>query len=353
MQSLFNRKYIVAAALAFLALPVFTASQAAQNPNDGKVFRLSFADHDPATSQNTKDMQAWCDKIKELTKGRVEITLYPGSTLASVPEELDAVKTGAADIAWIFSSLYPGQFPLTEVAMLPLIGARTPQQVAAALWDLYDEYEALRNELGRDFKLLLMYTNPINRIATRGKVVNTAADLKGLKLRAPAGTATDMLTAWGGVPILMGPGDMYTALERGVLDGFVLEYSGIKSFKLYEVAKNYTAIDFFAGPFLYLMNKNTWNSLPADLQEIIQKESGRDASIRVARNFEADAGSGLEVIKANGGTVITPKGDALEGFQAAAKNYAQTWIDKHQSDKFDAKAYFNRMVELLAKYKDL
>jgi TRAP-type C4-dicarboxylate transport system substrate-binding protein len=298
-------------------------------------------------------MQAWCDKIREVTNGRVDIMLYPGSTLASVPEELDAVKTGAADIAWIFSSLYPGQFPITEAMMLPLIGVRTPQQAASALWDLYEENEALRNELDSNFQVLMMYTNPINRIVTRTKPVNTVADLKGLKLRAPAGTATGMITAWGGVPILMGPGDMYTALERGVLDGFVLEYSGIKSFKLHEVSKYYTAIDFFAGPFLILMNKNTWNSLPADLQKIILKESGRAASIRFATNFEEDANAGLKLIAASGGTVITPKGDALENFKMAAKDYAQAWIDKHQSDKFDAKAYFNRLVELLAKYKDL
>jgi TRAP-type C4-dicarboxylate transport system substrate-binding protein len=344
-----SKKHIAAAVLALLTLPVLTATDAKAAD---KVFNLSFADHDPVTSSNSRDMQAWCDKIKEATKGRVNITLYPGSTIASVPEELDAVKTGAADIAWIFSSLYAGQFPITEAMMLPLIGLKTPQQAAKVLWDLYEENATLRNELDSRFKVLMMYTNPINRIATSKKPIYTVADLKGLKLRAPAGTATDMLTAWGGVPILMGPGDMYSALDKGVLDGFVLEYSGIKSFKLYEVSKYYTAIDFFAGPFLILMNKDTWNSLPADLQQIIDKESGRAESIRFAENFEKDALAGIDLIKANGGTIITPTDEALEGFKVATKDYAQAWIKKHQSDKFDAKAYFDRVVELVAKYKD-
>jgi TRAP-type C4-dicarboxylate transport system substrate-binding protein len=350
MQLSLSKRHFVAAVLAFSALLVLTVTDAKAAD---KVYNLSFADHDPVTSSNSKDMQAWCDKIKEATQGRVNITLYAGSTIASVPEELDAVKTGAADIAWIFSSLYPGQFPITEAVMLPLIGVKTPQQAAAALWDLYAESETLRNELDSRFKVLMMYTNPINRIATRSKAVNTVADLKGLKLRAPAGTATDMITAWGGVPILMAPGDMYSALDKGVLDGFVLEYSGVKSFKLYEVSKYFTAIDFFAGPFLILMNKDTWNSLPADLQQIIDKESGRAESIRFARNFQKDAESGLETIAASGGTVITPNDEALAGFKVAAKDYAQAWTNKHKSDKFDAQAYFNRLVELLDKYKDL
>jgi TRAP-type C4-dicarboxylate transport system substrate-binding protein len=348
MQLTFGKKCIAAATVALLTFPVFTAAQAAD-----KVFNLSFTEHDPVTSSNSKDMQLWCDKIKEATKGRVNITLYAGGTIASMPEALDAVKTGAANIGWIFSSMYPGQFPLTEVMMLPLIGLKTPQQASAAMWDLYKENEALRNELDSRFKVLMMYTNPINRISTRAKAVNTAADLKGLKLRATAGTATDMIKAWGGVPILMAPGEMYSALDKGVLDGFVLEFSGIKSFKLYEVAKYHTAIDFFAAPFLILMNKETWNSLPPDLQQIIEKESGRDESIRFAKNFENDANSGLETIKASGGNVITPTPEAIEGFKAAAKDYAQAWIKKNKTDKFDAEAYFNRAVELIAKYKDL
>ncbi|GHU06843.1 sialic acid-binding periplasmic protein SiaP [Betaproteobacteria bacterium] len=348
MQLSFCKKHIVAAILALMMLPVSVASQAAE-----KVYQLSFTSHDPVTSQKSKDMQDWCDRIKKASSGRVDITLYAGGTIASAVEALDAVKSGSADVGWIFTSFFPGQFPITEAVMLPLIGVKTPQQAAAALWDLYEESEALRNELNRDYKALLVYTNPINRIATSKKPVATVADLKGLKFRAPAGTATDMITAWGGVPILMGPGDMYSALDKGVLDGFVFEYSGVKSFKLYEVAKYYTSIDFFASPFLILINKNTWNSLPANLQEIIMKESGREASIRFAKSFEADADSGLQVIKANGGKVITPDDKALDDFKVAARDYAQAWINKHQSDKFDARAYFNRLVELLAKHKDL
>jgi TRAP-type C4-dicarboxylate transport system substrate-binding protein len=227
-------------------------------------------------------MQAWCDKIKEAMGGRVNITLYAGGTIASMPEALDAVKSGAADVAWIFSSMYPGQFQITEAMMLPLIGLKTPQQAAKAMWDLYAENETFRNELDSRFKVLMMYTNPINLVVTSKKPINTVADLKGLKLCATAGTATDLVTAWGGVPILMGPGEMYSAMDKGVLDGYVLEPSGIKSFKLYEVAKYYTAIDFHAAPFLILMNKDTWNSLPVDLQQIIDKESGRAVSIRFA-----------------------------------------------------------------------
>jgi hypothetical protein len=68
--------------------------------------------------------------------------------------------------------------------------------------------------------------------------------------------------------------------------------------------------------------------------------------------LQKDAESALDIIRGSGGAIILPKDDALEGFRAAAKDYAQAWIDKHKSDKFDAKAYFNRMVELLAKYKD-
>jgi len=101
----------------------------------------------------------------------------------------------------------------------------------------------------------MLYTNNPNIIATSDKPVQSLSDLKGLKLRSPAGASTDMVTAWGGTPILMGPGDMYQSIEKGVIEGCVFEYSGIGSFKLNEVLKNYTEMPIFVGPFMVLMNK--------------------------------------------------------------------------------------------------
>jgi len=319
----------------------------------GKVYKLSFATYDPVTSNQTKIHQAWADRIKKATNGRVEITVYAGGSLAASTEILDAVKTGAADIGWVYTPLYPGQFKVAEAVSLPLLGIRTATQATGVLWDLYGESDALKKEVNGGFKTLMMYTNPNSFIATSSKPVKNAADLKGLKLRAPAGTATNMLIKWGGTPIAMGPGDIYQAVGKGVLDGYILEYTGIKSFKLDEVAKYYTEILFFVGPFLTIMNNNAFNSLPEDLRSIVEKESGRATSMLLAKAFQDDWSTARESIIKNGkNTIIDPTGNDLTSFKQAADNYTEEWCAANKTSNFNAEAYLKRLRELIKKHSD-
>ena len=319
---------------------------------DAAQFNLSFAAHDPATTSQMRAHQVWIDRIRERTGGRVEITMFAGGSLAGPMAVLDSVKSGAADIVWVFTTFYPGQFPIADAVALPLLGVETTTQGTQALWDLYETTPALRADLNRDnFKLLMLYTNPRNFITTSKKPVRTVDDMKGLKLRAPAGTATEMVKAWGGVPILMGPGDIYQAVEKGVLDGFVFEYSGIDNFKLWEVAKFYTEIPFYVGPFLTLINKSTFDKLPTDVQKIIEEESGRAMSMTLAAAFQKSADEVRTMIMTQkGGTAIEISGATRDGFVKAADAVTADWIAKNNSASFDARAYVNRLRELVAKY---
>jgi TRAP-type C4-dicarboxylate transport system substrate-binding protein len=159
-----------------------------------------------------------------------------------------------------------------------------------------------------------------------------------------------MLVAWGGTPIMMGPGDVFQALEKGVLDGYVFEYNGIDNFKLQEISKYYTEITFYVGPFLTLMNKSSFESLPAEFQKIIEEESGRKMSMELATLFQIDADAVRTKILSTGGTAIEVAGDALTGFSKAAESYAQAWVDRMKSAAFDAQAYLDKLKGLIAQY---
>ena len=164
---------------------------------DGEeVIELSFSTHDPAQSPKTLYHEEWAKKINEVTDGRVKITVYPGATLADPTDVLDAIRTGAADMGWVFTSFYPDQFPLMDIVSLPMLGINSASQATNILIDLYEYSDALKEELS-DFKMLMVHTNNPNFIATSKKPVYTLEDMKGLKLRATAGVATEMVTAWG------------------------------------------------------------------------------------------------------------------------------------------------------------
>ena len=104
------------------------------------------------------------------------------------------------------------------------------------------------------------------------KPVNTLDDLKGMKIRC-TGMAAKIVTALGGVPVAMPMGETYDALSRGVVDGSMAPQESLQGWKWGEVVK-YTIENFgssYSTGFFVVMNKEKWNSLPPDVQKIIEK----------------------------------------------------------------------------------
>jgi len=311
-------------------------------------FSFTMSAHDPATSEIMQYKQRWIDSIYEATGGNVEITLYGSGTIAASGDVVDVVKAGGADLGWVMTGFYPGQYQMTEVLGLPMQGFSDNRASTETLWDLYDEFPAVSAEWS-DFKLLMLYANPGNTFGTSTKPVSKVADLAGMNMRCPAGPITSVMTAWGGNPIGMPPGDIYQALERNNIDGWVWENAGALSFGVPEVTNYYTNMEMYHMVFGLVMNQAAWDTLPAEYQAIIEGLSGRDASVGAAQCF-FDA-----VIKANaiiadmGGEFVDVTADDIAGFKVEADKFAATWADGVTTD-IDAHAYLARASELVAKY---
>jgi TRAP-type C4-dicarboxylate transport system substrate-binding protein len=169
-------------------------------------------------------------------------------------------------------------------------------------------------------------------------------------MRAAAGVGTDMVRAWGGVPIMMGPGDIYQSIERGTIDGFVFEFTGIQSFRLSEVTKHYTELNFFVGPFIIAMNQDSFNALPKDLQQIIMEESGVKGSTIIAEAFEEVKWQSRARIIAEGGNVIVPTEEVMAEFRVEADAYIEQWIQDRTTATFDARDFVNKTREAVARH---
>lgn len=319
--------------------------------NDGKVYRLSLSFHDSSQAIKTQFVQQWADEVKEATNSRVEITVYAGGTIASATDALDAVKQRTCDMAVCFTSFFPGQFPLTEIVSLPMTGLSTAPQATNVLWDLWDYSTALQEELD-DYKVLMLYTNPNNIIGTTTPVY-TADDMKGLKLRVTSGTPADMSVAWGATPMTISSSEIYQSLEKDVIQGYLIDYTGVNAWSLYEVTDYYTEMPFYVAPWALLMNMDSWNALPEDLQEIINGLSGRDRSLAFAEVNEQEAADTREIaVNEHGATIIEPTDEQLATFRPAADAYANDWVKKYSSDSFDAEDYVDKALELAAKYAE-
>ncbi len=303
-----------------------------------KVYEFTLSMHDPKTTANAVYIQSWIDKVAEVTDGHVKITLYDNATLSAATDIGDNVKSGAVDIGWLYTSYYAGQFPLSDVINLPMQGFGDPVVSTEVLWALHDKYSQVESEWG-DFKLLMLYGNPGMILCSAEKPIQSIADLKGMTIRCPAGAVTDLLAAWGASPVTMPPPDLYEAIEKKNINGYIFEPAGICNFSLQEITKYYTDYPLYDGPFGLIMNKAQWDSLPKEYQDAIDGISGKEASLGAAKVFANDVAAKRDVITQAGGQFVELPAASVSEMQVAADTTAQNWIANNTKDGFDAAAY--------------
>ena len=133
----------LAMALSLLLSACGNTSSGGENKDLDKVYELSFTIHDPATSAKVKYYESLAEQTKEATNGKVVITVYSGGSLLAPTDVAEGVLTGAADIGWLYTAFFPGQFPLTEAISLPML-FEDHGQATEVFNDLYEQSEELR-----------------------------------------------------------------------------------------------------------------------------------------------------------------------------------------------------------------
>ena len=248
--------------------PQGSAGGAAQNGDKqaAATIKLRFANYFPAASGQGKIGQEFVEDIKKLTNGRVVVEYYPGTMLLGPDKMYDGVVQGIADIGFSNLGYTFGRFPQTEVLDLPLgfPNAWVANHVAV------DFYNKFKPKEFNDVHVLTLHTSPVNNIITVSAQVKKPEDLKGLKLRG-TGYIARLVEALGASAVPVSTPETYDALSKRVIDGVMLPWETIKTFKYGEVTKN--AIEVWplgqVYTFYIVMNKKTWDSLPPDLQKTI------------------------------------------------------------------------------------
>ena len=251
-----------------VSTPTTTTSKPASTTTPANVIVLSMAPINsgpPPAGGLTVAFSKWADLIQTRTNGRVKIDIYWAQALAPVNQIVNATSTGIADIGAVAQAQEPGKLPMSMVCQLP--GFSTDFKVqCSAFWDLMNQ-EPLLSEYTKQNMLPLgvNFVPDYHLIST--KQITTAADIKGKKI-ACAGFIAQTIQAMGGVPIAMSPTEQYEGMQKGTIDGDCAPYSAINDFKFYEVAKYISDFNFGGRIQPILVNKDSWNKLPADIQKI-------------------------------------------------------------------------------------
>lgn len=271
------------------------------NAADEKPVQLKFSYWMPTQHTLHGTHQKYAKEVELLTKGRVKITLYPGGALGKPNDHWDMATGGIADIAYFIPGYTAGRFPLTSGFDLPLMTGGSSKVSTAMMVDIYERFLAQEY---KDAKILFFYLSEPFTIHTAKKQIRTIEDLKGLKIRSSGAMQSATLKELGAIPVTMPISEAYSALEKGVCDGILSAFTAIKSYRMYDICKYSLMMGLTATPMAVAMNLKTWNSLPKDVQAILDGLRVR-YSFQSAIDYDEDRIAAIKFGKEKG-AVIQP-----------------------------------------------
>ena len=305
---------------------------------------LNYANFTPAKTFPSIQMERWKKEVESRTNGKVAINTFPGATLLNAKNMFDGVIAGTADIGCSSMAYQPGRFLLTNATGLPL-GAPDATVGSLMLWDIYKKYKP---KPFAKVKVVTMFnTYPANIMSK--KPVRTLSDLKGMELRA-SGPAAAALKAWGATPVGMPMPATVEALQKGVVEGLFSSGDVMKSFKFAEFCKYVTMTRRVMYPFYVVMNMDSWNKLPQDVQKVID-DLGLEQCKWTGNFLDKDVMEALEWSKKNYNVeIIELSKEDMAKWDKLLEPMVTKWINDAKAKGLPAEAIVEDIKALTKKY---
>jgi TRAP-type C4-dicarboxylate transport system substrate-binding protein len=286
-------------------------------------FASEYADKHP-TSVNA--FMPWMKKVEELSKGRLSIQFFNPNTICPAKEAYASTVAGAVDMAGTPTHYVYGKFPLTEVVALPFL-FNGSEAGSMTIMELYKRFPEWREEY-KELKVLWQWTSALYELHTVKKSIRTLEDFQGLKILSWSAPLNTMIKALGANPVDSKPVDTYMALERGMADGVICPIAPMRSFKISDATKHHTIINLGVEGFWGGMNPAKWNSLPPDLQKILEETTGEKMAQACGKSLDEGSIRDVQWMKEQGHTfyVLTP--NEKDKWNARVRPIADEWLKK-------------------------
>ena len=251
-----------------------------------------------------KGMEFMAERLAEKSDGKLTIDIYPSGQLGSEQQSVELLQIGSLAITKVSAAVMESFTRKFKVLGLPYVF--TSKEHANKVFD---------GEIGRELLLgteefwirgLSFYDAGFRSFYTIDKPINSPEDLKGLKIRVmKSQTAMEMVKALGGSPTPISWGELYTALQSGVVDGAENNPPSLYTSHHYEVCKHYSLDEHTCVPDVLIISSKVWKSLSEQEQKWLQEAA--DESVPVQRKFWAESvEESLRVVQEAGVTIHRP-----------------------------------------------
>ena len=275
-----------------------------------------------------KEFWSWfTNRVNELGQGKIEVQMFAAESLVKGPDMYESVRDGIAEMSTAIIPYESGLIKIPTVIELPFtfVNYETSHKAWNDMLDagLMDYYEKKLNV--HPVNLLLGYPYPIVGV----KPINTVADVKGLKMRAPGGMYAKAVDMMGGVSVSMTTAELYTSLQRGIVEGGIIGEEDFVSYRYYELAKYVTRVDMGTTGGPIVVNMQVWEKLPKDIQNIIH-QAGKEAQDNVERAWVLALDEYKDTVYIEEGVELIIPSEAVKAeFRDAVKPLIENWPNEY------------------------
>ncbi|WP_197530580.1 TRAP transporter substrate-binding protein [Bythopirellula polymerisocia] len=254
-----------------------------------------------------KAMQEMADAVHKRTNGSLEIQIYPNGQLGNESECVEQMLQGALEMVKISAATLENFVPDMAVFGIPYL-----------FRDEVHFWHALDGDVGRELLLageptgirgLCYYDAGSRNFYTVNRPILVPNDLRNLKIRVmQSRTSMDMIQALGGAPTPIAWGELYTALQQGVVDGAENNLPSYYSSRHFEVCKELSLSEHTRIPDVLLIGSSSWDSLSLRHQKILQEAANLSSQLE-RRLWQEESAKALEAVERAGAHVNHPERD--------------------------------------------
>jgi len=307
----------------------------------------------PTSTEHKDWLVPWARLLEQDSKGRLKIEIYPAMQLGGKPTELyDQARTGVIDIAWTITGYTPDRFPRLEVFELPWVAPSEAIRASATAWEYYELYA--QREF-TDVKLLAISTSGSGTLFMRDREAKHPSDLADLRIRVPTRMVGKSVQAYGGVPTSIAVTELRPALSKGEIAGVVIPYRVTWTMGLAPHINHITEFKadetLYTGVYIIVMNKARFESLPPELQSIIEGRSGHRLSARLGWQMDLWDRDAERAFKNGHARVLQVEGAALEPWKAAVQDQITAWVAARNAAGDDGKMLLEAVSRIASQYR--
>ncbi|SDK06113.1 TRAP transporter substrate-binding protein [Natronincola ferrireducens] len=280
-----------------------------------------------------KGLEVFKEYVERESDGRIEVQLFHSSQLGDDIQMMEALQLGSQEMTC------PSTAPITSIDKrfmafdLPFLFP-TPE-VADAILDGAIGQELLDGLQDHGLVGLAYWENGYRHLTNSKVAVSTPEDMSGLKIRTMENQVhLDFFRAMGAQPTPMPFGELFTAMQQGVVDGQENPVPTIYLQNFDEVQDYTTLTGHVYSPFVFMMSKIFYDRLPADLQQIVRDGAlvARDEQRVINREYTEELTDGL---RQKGMTVIELTPEQQQAFQAATSSTVEKFRDEIGAETVD------------------